>query len=67
VNAGIYLLEPNILELIPRNVSINMPDLFKMIIDSNKITAAFPIHEYWLDIGQMDDYQKANNDYIRIK
>jgi len=44
-----------------------MPDLFKMIIDSNKITAAFPIHEYWLDIGQMDDYQKANNDYIQNK
>jgi NDP-sugar pyrophosphorylase family protein len=67
VNAGIYLLEPDILELIPRNVSINMPDLFKMIIDSNKITTAFPIHEYWLDIGQMDDYQKANNGYIQNK
>jgi dTDP-glucose pyrophosphorylase len=67
VNAGIYLLEPNILELIPKNVSINMPDLFKMIIDSNRITTAFPIHEFWLDIGQMDDYQKANNDYIQNK
>ncbi len=65
VNAGIYLLEPDILELIPKNVSIDMPDLFKMIIDSNKTTAAFPIHEYWLDIGQMNDYQKANNDHIQ--
>lgn len=67
VNAGIYLFEPDILELIPKNEAIDMPDLFKMIIDSNKTTAAFPIHEYWLDIGQMDDYQKANNDYIQNK
>jgi dTDP-glucose pyrophosphorylase len=65
VNAGIYLLGPDILELIPKNVSIDMPDLFKIIIDSNKTTAAFPIHEYWLDIGQMNDYQKANNDHIQ--
>jgi dTDP-glucose pyrophosphorylase len=67
VNAGIYLFEPDILELIPRNTSIDMPDLFKMIIDSDRATAAFPIHEYWLDIGQMDDYQKANNEYMQNK
>jgi dTDP-glucose pyrophosphorylase len=65
VNAGIYLFEPDILELIPRNVSIDMPGLFNKIIAGNKITAAFPIHEYWLDIGQMGDYQKANSDYIQ--
>jgi len=65
VNAGIYLFEPDILELIPRNVSIDMPSLFNKIIAGNKITAAFPIHEYWLDIGQMGDYQKANSDYIQ--
>ena len=65
VNAGIYLFEPDILELIPRNVSTDMPGLFNKIIAGNKITAAFPIHEYWLDIGQMGDYQKANSDYIQ--
>ena len=65
VNAGIYLFEPDILGLIPRNVSIDMPGLFNKIIAGNKITAAFPIHEYWLDIGQMGDYQKANSDYIQ--
>ena len=41
----------------------DMPDLFNEIIKDGKVTAAFPIREYWLDIGKMDDFEKAQGDY----
>jgi NDP-sugar pyrophosphorylase family protein len=42
-----------------------MPSLFeKMILNKRKITS-FPLKEYWLDIGRMDDYHQANNDYFK--
>jgi NDP-sugar pyrophosphorylase family protein len=42
-----------------------MTDLFSKVIDGNQNTAAFPIHEYWLDIGSVDDYQHANGNIVR--
>ncbi|MDZ4153191.1 nucleotidyltransferase family protein, partial [Methylicorpusculum sp.] len=49
VNAGIYVIEPEMLGLIPSNTYFDMPNLFDQLITSNKETAAFPIREYWLD------------------
>jgi len=63
VNAGIYLLNPECLELIPNDQFYDMPSLFEKHIDTGKSTAAFPLREYWLDIGQIDEYEKANNEY----
>ncbi len=62
INAGIYIFDPDVLKFIPKYEPLDMPDLFRMIIDDNKATVAFPIHEYWLDIGRIDDYKKANSD-----
>ena len=62
VNAGIYVLEPDILSMIPVDTYFEMPDLFRTLIEQGEDTAVFPIREYWMDIGQMDDYQQANED-----
>ncbi len=62
VNAGIYVLDSSVLGLIPAQNQIDMPDLFKTIIDRGLRTAAFPIREYWLDIGHIGDYERANKD-----
>ena len=65
VNAGVYLLGPECIDLIPSNKFYDMPSLFeKMILNKRKITS-FPLKEYWLDIGRMDDYHQANNDYFK--
>ena len=40
-----------------------MPTLFQMMVDQERNTAAFPIREYWLDIGRVDDFKKASVDY----
>ncbi|WP_068986490.1 nucleotidyltransferase family protein [Lysinibacillus xylanilyticus] len=63
VNAGIYVLNPEAFDYIPKDVFFDMPTLFETIIADNKVASIFPIREYWLDIGRMDDFEKAKLDY----
>lgn len=60
VNAGIYTLSPEVLEYIPKNTFFDMPTLFEYLISANQPTSAYPLREYWLDIGRMSDLEKAN-------
>jgi dTDP-glucose pyrophosphorylase len=62
VNAGIYLLQPSVFDLIGPNRHLNMTDLADQLIASNRNVASYPICEYWLDIGRHDDYRKAQED-----
>lgn len=62
VNAGIYVLSPNLVDTVPKNVNIDMPTLLQANIDKSKKVLMFPIHEYWLDIGQIDDFNRAQAD-----
>jgi dTDP-glucose pyrophosphorylase len=66
VNAGIYVLEPATLDRVPKGSRIDMTELFSSLIASRQTTAAFPIWEYWIDVGRIDDYQQANFDYSRV-
>lgn len=63
VNAGIYVLDPTVLDIIPVQEYFDMTELFTRLIDRNFETVAFPIREYWMDIGRAEDYKKANGDY----
>jgi len=65
VNAGIYLLEPKVYEFIPNGKHFNMTDLIQCLLDADHIVASFPIIEYWLDIGQIADYERAQNDMTK--
>jgi dTDP-glucose pyrophosphorylase len=60
VNAGIYLLDPKCLSFIPDDTFFNMPDLFQTLIQHDQHPSAFPLHEYWLDIGGMKELEQAN-------
>jgi dTDP-glucose pyrophosphorylase/CBS domain-containing protein len=66
VNAGIYLLEPSAHGVIPSGERFDMTELIQLLIDRGKTVAAFPVREYWLDIGQASDYQQAQEDF-RLK
>ncbi|MBN2640706.1 MAG: nucleotidyltransferase family protein [Victivallales bacterium] len=62
VNAGVYVLDPMVLEYIPTR-TFDMTTLFdKLIADQHK-AISFYIREYWLDIGYIHEYQKANEEY----
>lgn len=63
VNAGIYVLSSEVLEYIPQDQFYDMPELFQKLIDLQKKTTVFPIREHWLDIGRVDDFEKANVEY----
>lgn len=62
VNAGIYVLDPIALSDIPDNTMIDMPTLFEKWIQADRRCAAFPIHEYWLDVGRVEDLERAKRD-----
>jgi len=64
VNAGIYVLDPSILKGIDQNIYKDMPDLLDEIRATKNSVSVFPIHEYWLDVGRMDDYDRAQLEYI---
>ncbi len=66
INAGVYVLEPEVLKLLPKNVYFDMPALFSSLIKQKKKSAAFPIREYWLDIGQLSDFERAHKEYNHI-
>lgn len=63
VSAGIYILEPEVLEFVPENSYFDMPDLFRTLINQQKDTSIFPLREYWLDIGRMDDFNRAQGEF----
>jgi len=66
VSAGIYMFSPEVLPLIPDGEFHDMPTLFDNCISSGEITSSFPIHEYWLDIGRINDYERANGEYHEV-
>lgn len=66
VNAGIYILEPSILKYVPKNKFYDMPTLFETIIENKYKAISFPIKDYWLDIGEIEQYKKANLEYGNI-
>ena len=61
--AGIYIFKPGILDLIPDNTMYNMDKLILDMLAKDLPISHYPILEYWLDIGQVDDYEKAQNIY----
>lgn len=66
VSAGIYMLSQEVLEYIPENQFYDMPTLFEKIISKGKNTISFPLREYWLDIGRIEEYKKANEEYDEV-
>lgn len=59
VNAGIYMLNPSCLDVLPRGDYFDMPMLISELLNQQKRVASFPIREYWLDIGRAEDFEKA--------
>ena len=65
VNAGIYILMPELLQNMPQGTFLDMPSfLSEMKTKQNKRIGVFPIHEYWIDIGRKDDFLRAELEYL---
>lgn len=59
-NAGIYLIKRSALEEIPNDTFFNATDLIEKLISENKKVIRFPLNGTWIDIGNPQEYQKAN-------
>lgn len=62
INAGIYVLEPAVVELLPREEYFDATDLMALLLARGLPVAAHRIPEYWLDVGRLHDLEKANRD-----
>jgi len=62
VNAGIYVLDQSIVKSVNGSDYLDMPDLLEQRLGNGEKINMFPIHEYWLDIGQMDEFERANKE-----
>lgn len=61
--AGIYFCEPKIIEFIPTEKYYTMIDLIHDLLKYKHLMSRFHLHDYWLDIGNMEDYEKAQQLY----
>lgn len=62
INAGIYLLSQELVKSVPPGIRIDMPTLLQQQITNGQTVNMFPIHEYWLDIGRVEDFQRAQTE-----
>ena len=66
-NAGIYLFKKDVLKYIPENSKFDSTELMERLIEESKKVSHFPIRGYWLDIGNAQNYAKAQDDVRFIK
>jgi dTDP-glucose pyrophosphorylase len=66
-NGGIYLMKKEMLKYIPRNTFFDAPDLMQELINNNLKVISFPFSGYWLDVGRIEDFEKAHIDINNIK
>jgi dTDP-glucose pyrophosphorylase len=66
VNAGIYVVSPELLHLVAKGERLDMPEFFHRAIDDGRHAAVFPVREYWLDVGRLDDFERANGEFSRV-
>lgn len=66
VSGGVYTLSPTVLDFVRRGETLDMPDLIQRLIESNQKVSAFPIREYWIDIGRHDDLDRASREVQSI-
>lgn len=62
-SAGIYVLAPEVIAGIARDRPTDMPAVFERVKASGRPPAVFPLREYWIDVGQIDDLKQAERDF----
>lgn len=58
-NAGIYILNKNLLTRIPKNTVYHATDLMQDVLDKKEKLVQYSLHGLWMDIGRMEDYERA--------
>lgn len=64
INAGIYVLSPEALDMLPTEASFDMPSLFERLTAAGRTVVAYPLHEYWLDVGRVEELDRARREWV---
>ncbi|MFT8348036.1 nucleotidyltransferase family protein [Clostridium saccharoperbutylacetonicum] len=62
VNGGIYVLQPDVISNIPDDKYFDITELIDILISKKKRVGSCPITDYWMDIGKVEDYYRANEE-----
>jgi dTDP-glucose pyrophosphorylase len=62
INTGIYVLDPDVIQNIPKDTFYNMPALFEDVSKREQKACAYLLNEYWVDVGYVDLLCQANKD-----
>lgn len=63
VSAGFYVLGKEAVRLIPKNIFYDMPSLLDKLISEKRVINTFQVRDYWIDIGRLEDFRKAEIEY----
>jgi len=66
INAGIYIISPLVIDIIPKNKYIGIPEVILKLITQHRKVISYKIEEYWRDIGVVDDIEKGNKEMIDL-
>lgn len=66
VSSGMYVLSPRALDLVPANQFYDMPTLFEVMVGQGMRTRCHRINGYWLDIGRLPDFERANLEFDKV-
>ena len=66
INAGIYVLEPEAIDYIPKNEYYDMTQLLSQLLEFKQTISSYPIDTYWLDIGRLNELEQANSEYSKL-
>jgi len=68
INAGIYLLEPEVLKHVPANAHYTFEKgLFPLLLELGEPVYSYPFRGYWLDMGTPEKYLRLNCDLLLLK
>ncbi|MEZ0394851.1 MAG: sugar phosphate nucleotidyltransferase [Anaerolineales bacterium] len=65
VSTGIYIFEPQVLDFIPPNQRLDLPELVLRLRENGQRVNVYPFDGYWLDIGRHEDYEVAIDEFAR--
>lgn len=66
INAGIYIINPELIQIIQKNQYYDMPDLLKKNKRQGKKIIIYPIYESWIDVGRPETLKQANSDFYKL-
>lgn len=67
INAGIYVLNPEALTMIPENKVFPLTDLFKKLLAQSAKIGVYEMEEDWIDVGQIDELKKAQEEFLKVE